>query len=309
MGSGVWTTTSFSNYTTATKGMSMDAFTTTSNMSAQEVYKSRKLSPVLNPYNVMRECHDSDEHPNTYPVILALDVTGSMGGASVKVAQKLNEIMTDIYADDSIRDVEFCIMGIGDTYCDRAPIQISQFESDIRIAQQLDEIYFEACGGGNSYESYTAAWYMGVNHCDLDCWKRGKKGLIITLGDENPNPVLEASTWRAGGGLAQVTGDKLQGDIETRDLLPQAKEKFNLYHISINDEETSYEWHNRGGQLDKKWIDLLGENNYKVANLNSLAKTIVQIVKDNNPNNNGFDINNCVVGIDLAHEENNEVIW
>lgn len=230
---------------------------------------------ILNPYQVIRECRDSDEHPNTLPVILALDVTGSMGQASVKVAQKLNEIMTDLYSNSDVPDIEFCIMGIGDLTYDKAPIQMSQFESDIRIAEQLDAIYFEGGGGGNSFESYTAAWYMGINHCKLDCWDRGQKGIIITLGDEKPNPYLPLA------GLKDVIGDTyLQGDIETTDLLNEAREKFNLYHISVNDSNSSYSRNNKDDKLDIAWKDLLGDGNYYIANLDNLASTIVNIIRE-----------------------------
>lgn len=276
MGGGSWTSSAYNAYTTTTRGVSADTFAT-SNYTVQEVYKSRRISPLLDPKNVMRQCLDSEEHPNTFPVILALDVTGSMGDASMKVAQKLNEIMTDIYEDGSIKDIEFCVMGIGDLAYDNAPIQISQFESDIRIAEQLDALYFEAGGGGNKYESYTAAWYMGVRHCDLDCWKRGKKGLIITMGDELPNPYLYKN------GLVDVTGDKVQDSIETKDLIDEVKEKYNIYHISVRDYSSSYDWNNRDGILDKAWKDLL-DDHYSVATLNNLAKTITEIIKSNADN-------------------------
>ena len=278
MGSGSWTSRSFADYTTTTKGMAVADFIDTS-FSAQELYKARRLSAVLDPKNVMRECRDSEEHPNTLPVILALDVTGSMGGSAVKVAQKLNDIMTELYNDPNVQDIEFYIMGIGDLYCDDAPIQISQFESDIRIAEQLDELYFEGGGGGNSYESYTAAWYMGVNHCDLDCWKRGQKGIIITMGDELPNPYLPKNGRYCG--LAEATGDKLQDDVLTEDLYKQVTEKFDVYHISIDDKESSYSWNNRRDNLDEHWTELIGDH-YSVANLDNLATRIVEIVTKRN---------------------------
>lgn len=278
MGGGTWTIANFANYVTTSKGMSMDDFTTNT-MSVQKMYTARNLSSVLNPKNVMRECCDSDEHPNTLPVILALDVTGSMGSASVAVAQKLNEIMTSLYADNDVPDIEFCVMGIGDLACDEAPIQMSQFESDVRIAEQLDALYFEGGGGGNSYESYTAAWYMGVNHCKLDCWDRGQKGIIITLGDELPNPYLPIDSY--SGGLKTVTGDTyLQGNVETKDLLEEALQKFDLYHISVNDTHSSYTWNNNRHNLDKAWTDLLGAEHYTVATLDNLANTIVTIIKN-----------------------------
>lgn len=272
MGSGFWDDAKYSVYTSTTYGMSAKDFSA-SNHSVQEIYKSRGLANELNPYKVMRECRDSDEHPETYPVILALDVTGSMGGASVKVAKKLNEIMTELYADPSIKDIEFCIMGIGDLAYDDAPIQISQFESDIRIAEQLDKIYFEGGGGGNNYESYSAAWYMGLYHCDLDCWKRNQKGLIITLGDELSNPHLPYE-------LGRVTGDNCQAAVETSKLLPEVLKKFNVYHVSVDDKESSYQFHREHWDLDEDWEKLLGKEHYKVATLNNLSNIIINIIKE-----------------------------
>ncbi len=277
MGTGSWTSKGFADYTISTKCVaSIDDFVNCSNVSTQDVFKVNTLSDSLNPYKIMRECRDSDEHPNTLPVILALDVTGSMGSSAVAVAKQLGKIMESIYSDKTVSDVEFCMMAIGDLAYDAAPIQMGQFESDIRIAEQLDAIYFEGHGGGNNYESYTAAWYMGLNHCDLDCWKRGRKGIIITLGDELPNPYLPKSG--RSSGLAFETGDKLQGDVETTELLPQVREKFDVYHISVNDSNSSYEYNNRTGKVDAQWRELLGENNYFVCGLNDLGKTISNIV-------------------------------
>lgn len=289
MGGGSWSSNAFDTYTRATKiGYTASTYATTDNLSVQEIFKQTTIHKDLDPKNVMRECCDSEEHPNTFPVILALDVTGSMGQAAVKTAQKLNEIMTDLYADKSLPDIEFCVMGIGDLCCDRFPIQISQFESDIRIAEQLDQIYFEFGGGGNSYESYTAAWYMGINHCVLDCWKRGKKGLIITIGDELPNPYLPKNSINCNG-LEGVTGDKLQCDIETKELLEQTLEKFNIYHLSIDDSSSSYQYYKRRN-IDEEWKNLL-KDNYYVCTLNDLAKTITNIIIKNSQTTNDININ------------------
>ena len=187
MGGGAWTTQDFVSYSHRTcKAVNRDG-TLLSSYKAQDLFKSRHIQPELNPYKVIRQCCDTDEHPNTIPVILALDVTGSMGSAAAEVAKKLNEVMTNLY--DKVSDVEFLIMGIGDLAYDDAPIQASQFESDVRIAEQLDKIYFEGGGGGNGFESYTAAWYFGLKHADLDCWKRGKKGIIITIYGINTIPT------------------------------------------------------------------------------------------------------------------------
>jgi hypothetical protein len=224
---------------------------------------------MLNPKNVMRECCDSEEHPNTLPVILALDVTGSMGNAATKTAQTLNDIMTHLYEAEMDEDIEFCIMGIGDLAYDRSPIQISQFESDIRIAENLDKIYFENGGGGNWYESYTAAWYMGLKHCKLDCWKRGKKGLIITMGDEPINPYLPKDP------LCESTGDTLQDKIETKDLYKEAIKKFDLVHFCIK----SGNYPDQDEQKES-FEKVIGSQNVYVSDVGSLHKKIIKVIQD-----------------------------
>ena len=290
MGGGTWTRDKFAAYSTSI-GRSVDSKGAISgNYRAQEMFKQRRIAPELDPKNVIRECCDSEEHPNTKPVILALDVTGSMGGASVKVAKELNVIMTELYG--KVKDVEFLIMGIGDLAYDSAPIQASQFESDIRIAEQLDKIYFEAGGGGNSYESYTAAWYFGLRHCKLDCWERGKKGIIITLGDEPLNPYLPQNA------LSEATGDKLQGDLETVDLYKQVIEKYEVYHLAVDDVETSYRWHER--VIKDTFGKYLDENHLKIVNMDNLASTIVEIVANSEKN--------AVVGT-MHTDENGAISW
>lgn len=277
MGGGTWTANAFNTYsksvgrkTTTVDGISYlaDGYT------AQDLYKSSRLQPELNPHGVIRECCDSEEHPNTIPVILALDVTGSMGGGAVAVAQKLNEVMTKLY--DTVTDVEFLVMGIGDLAYDRAPIQASQFESDIRIAEQLDKIYFEGGGGGNGFESYTGAWYFGLRHTKLDCWNRGKKGIIITMGDEPLNPYLPKDR------LTQVCGDNLQGDVETSDLYKEVTEKYDVYHLAVDDRSTSYNYYER--DIKATYPKYLDDKHFKVVTLDNIAQTIVDIVTASSQN-------------------------
>lgn len=225
MGYGYWTRENFANYSAA-RGRAVDAKgNLDSRLTDQQLFAQKVLHPRLNPLNVIRECCDSKDHPESIPVILALDVTGSMGAASAEVAKKMNEVMTALY--EKIQDVEFLVMGIGDLSYDRAPVQISQFEADIRIAEQLDLVYMEHGGGGNAFESYTAAWYMGARHTRLDCWKRGEKGLLITMGDEPLNPYLPAQA------LARVTGDPVQGDVDTAEMYREVREKYEVFHMHV----------------------------------------------------------------------------
>ena len=265
MGCGTWTTSSYLNYSTSKGRTVTDKGVLAGNYSAQDLYTFKRLQKELNPLNAMRECCDTEEHPNTTPVILALDVTGSMGDAAVQIAKKLNVVMTELY--EKVSDVEFLIMGIGDLAYDDAPIQASQFESDIRIAEQLDKVYFEFGGGGNSFESYSAAWYFGLYHTKLDCWKRNKKGLIITIGDELLNPYLPV------GSLTVTTGDNLQTDVQTQKLFDAASQKFDIYHLNVKhgmwvDSETN----------ENSFKKIIGEQCVKTVDVDSIADAIINIV-------------------------------
>lgn len=299
MGGGSWSTSDFVSYS-STRGRSVDLSTgsVTGSYSNQEMYKSTSLVKALNPYKVTRECRDTEEHPNTIPVILALDVTGSLGDASVEIAKKLNTIMTKLY--ESVTDIEFMIMGIGDLYCDRYPIQASQFESDIRIAEQMEQIYFEFGGGGNDSESYTASWYFGLYHTDLDCWKRGKKGLIITIGDELLNPFLQKEP------LIKCTGDDIfQFNLETQDLYNDAKEKFDIFHIHVD--------HGRQRAFNTvapSWTKVIGDHLIQ-ANLDNIADKIMDIILSTTQTavETSFDITNDIPVSKVNTNENGEIVW
>ena len=275
MGCGTWTSGSFTSYSTSMgRSVSLDG-SLRDTYSNQDMFKAKTIDSALNPKNVIRECCDTEEHPNTIPVILALDVTGSMGNAAVEVAKKLNVIMTKLY--EKVTDVEFLIMGIGDLACDRNPIQASQFESDIRIAEQLDKIYFEFGGGGNNYESYTAAWYFGSRHTKLDCLNRGRKGIIITMGDEQLNPYLPIKGRCSG--LIEAMGDNLQADIETKELYTEASEKFNIYHLDV---KHSCRWDEE--EIERSFKKYLDDTHFRRVTMDSIANEIVDIIVNESEN-------------------------
>ncbi len=270
MGYGAWTSNA---YTSTIRGMGFTSAKDVQTANVQEVYRENHLHPMLNPYKVRRDCRDTAEHPETIPVILALDVTGSMGNAATTCAGKLDEIMTELYGN--VKDVEFMMMGIGDLDCDEAPIQASQFESDVRILDQTTKIYFEGGGGGNGFESYTAAWYFGLHNTDLDCWKRGKKGIIITMGDEPLNPYLP------GRELADTLGCPAE-DVDTKALYDAVTEKFDVYHIAITN-ESSYDWHKKG--IERTWRPLLG-NHFITGTSDQLPQIIGAIIADHEESSN-----------------------
>lgn len=239
-------------------------------------YSQTSLHSELDPKSRVRECCNTEEHPNTMPVILALDVTGSMGSACDECAASVANLMKDLY--EKFEDVEVCVMGVGDLECDDSPLQVSQFESDVRVAKQMQEIYLEKGGGGNSYESYTAPWYFGLYHTRLDCFdKQGRKGVIITMGDEPLNPALNKRDVEhfLGVGLEE------QVELKTNKLYKEASKKFDIYHISVEDDRTNYNSDRSSyeDQVDKSFKDVIGDDHYLVSSVNGLQKNIVKCIE------------------------------
>lgn len=292
MGHGSFTSASYASYSTSL-GKSFDSATL--RVAGQE-FKAVRIDEALNPkkFNI-RECANSEEHPNTIPVILALDVTGSMGSACRETAEALGVIITDLYK--KFNDIEFCVMGIGDLAYDNAPIQMSQFESDVRIAEALDKIYMEHGGGGNQFESYTAAWYMGLKRTKLDCFdKQGRKGIIITMGDEPLNPYLPVDE------LNESANSKEQADVETPALYKEATKKFDIYHIAVDNPATSYRHYKE--DIDETFGKLLG-NRLKVSTINNLSNTIVECIADSIESAGGT----VEEPVKVLLNENGEIQW
>lgn len=290
MGAGTFTKKSFATYSMSL-GRTYD--TTTSYVSGQS-FEAKRIDESMDPKNfTVRECVNTEEHPNTIPVILALDVTGSMGKACSETAAAIGKIVMSLF--ERFKDVEFCIMGIGDLAYDMAPIQMSQFESDVRIAEAIDKVFMEHGGGGNAYESYTAAWYMGLHHTKLDCFDlQGRKGVIITMGDEPLNPYLPKS------GLGISLNENCQADIETNALYEEASKKFDIFHIAIDDKDCMYHYYKDA--IESSWGSLLGDR-YKVSTINGLSAAIEECVAES--------ASACLNGTAQGQvlNENGEISW
>lgn len=241
MGCGTWSSKSWDSYKRTNN--------ITDSSTVQTLYKSHNIQDELNPYGVkMRESCDSDEHPISNAVIIGLDVTGSMGYLAEEIAKNsLNKLINEIYDNESIEDPQIMIAAIGDAYSDEAPLQVSQFESDIRIAEQLQKIYFEAGGGGNGGESYSLLYYFAARHTSIDCFnKRKKKGVLFTIGDENCHDLIKRNQ------VERIFGDRIESDIDFHQIYDEASQMYDIYHIIIGDDRSFY-------QSKEHWRERIGE--------------------------------------------------
>ena len=264
MGYGTFTSDSWSSYTTS-RGY-------TASSTAKDLYKSTTVKKEFEPVGITyRESCDSEEHPNSTPIILGLDVTGSMNRVLETISKKLNVLITEIYEREPVQDPQVMIMAFGDVECDSHPLQVSQFESDIRIAEQLNDIYFERGGGGNDGESYTLPWYFAARHTKIDSFeKRGKKGFLFTIGDE---PYLTNISAEA---IKEFVGDDIQSSLSAEELLAEVSRQYEVYHLMI-EEGSGMRWGK--DEVVDKWTKLLGQRAILVSDCTKIPEIIVSILE------------------------------
>ncbi|HXC04404.1 MAG TPA: hypothetical protein VNZ86_06595 [Bacteroidia bacterium] len=261
MGAGTFDPTTYRTFTDSVRHKHVD-----------EIYSSR-LNKNLDPLHIkVRESRDSASNPQSTPVIIALDVTGSMGMiASVIAKEGLGTLFTSILDRKPISDPHVMFMGVGDANCDSAPLQVSQFEADKRIIEQLTQIYLEGGGGGNNFESYNFPWYFASEHTVHDSYeKRAKRGYLFTVGDEeSPKSLTKAQ-------IKRFIGDDIQEDISPLVSLEAAQRYYDVFHVVIKEGDHA---RSHFSQVMESWNTLLGQHTIPLADHTKLAETIVSAIE------------------------------
>ncbi|MBF4486116.1 hypothetical protein [Flavobacterium sp. CSZ] len=240
--------------------------------SAGEIFTQNSLRMAhesMNPNGItFREARDSEVHPNTVPIILGLDVTGSMGHIPHELIKDgLPKLMGGII-QGGVPDPALLFVGIGDHECDRYPLQVGQFESgDEELDMWLTRTYIEGGGGGNAGESYLLAWYFAAFHTKTDAFeKRGQKGLLFTVGDEPNLETLPASAIKEIMGQGQQTYTHLE-------LLKEAQKRYEVYHISVLHSDQAV-------RANVAWKELLGQNCLSIEDHKEIPNVIKKIICD-----------------------------
>jgi hypothetical protein len=241
----------------------------------EEIFASHGMNPALNPYGVNRESRDSLVNPNSTAVILGLDVTASMGViADVMAREGLGILVEEIRKRKPVSDPHIMACGIGDSWHDNSPFQATQFEADVRIHEQLKLIWLEKGGGGNSHEGYHLPWYFAAQHTQIDCFeKRGKKGYLFTVGDEQPPPELLAKH------AQEIFGDSLQRDLTAQELLTMVSRMYHVFHVVV--EEGNHVRYHGIDSVMNAWTPLLGQRVLRLKDHTKLAEVVVSAIEVN----------------------------
>lgn len=216
----------------------------------------------------IRESRDNDEHPTSTPVAVFFDETGSMGMTPRVLQTKLTELFGLLLRKGYIEHPQIMMGAYGDAECDRVPLQASQFESDNRIDDALDNLFLEGNGGGNGGESQALTWYFTAYHTATDAWeKRQKKGYAFFIGDEWTHEPTAAQ-------VRQYVGDgEPLGSLKREDLAKALLEKWEAYVFVIDNASA------RMQDSVNKYTEIFGKDRVLVVESEeAIAETIAMMI-------------------------------
>ena len=119
------------------------------------------------------------------------------------------------------------------------------------------------------------------------------------MGDEPLNPYLPRLE------LNEVLGSKAQANVETKDLYKEVLDKFDVYHLAINDSDSSYGWYRK--YIENTWGELLGDN-YKAVTLNELPQAIVACITNSKDSEMPIDNSWLETPVETKEEKTDNVI-
>lgn len=204
---------------------------------SNRAFNEHSLHMDLNPFKRDIRC----EHKN--PIVVAVDVTGSMGNWTKIIYDKLPMFWGEMDKNKYLPDPSICIVAVGDAYSDDAPLQVCDFAQGQAIDDQIAKIYLEGKGGAQNCESYELAAHYFIEHCDISM---AELPFFFLLEDESVYPKLKRKQ------VEEVIGESLQSDIPSEKIFQKISGKFNFFVLHK-------EYGGDDSTVCKRWESLIGE--------------------------------------------------
>lgn len=200
------------------------------------VFHRNDCDPAMNPHGVeARESRDSPDHPESLPIVFALDVSGSMEQIPTELATETLPTFME-HALKVVPDPQILMLAFGNAYADNSALQVGQFESSAELIDRwLAAIHLES-GGGGLGESYGLAIWWAAHKTATDAWeKRKKKGYVFMTGDEVPFVSVDRDH------IEGLIGDVLETNVPIRQAVVELQERYHLFFLIPDAERAARE--------------------------------------------------------------------
>lgn len=186
------------------------------------------------------------------PVVIAVDVTGSMRTYPKMIFEKLcilyNE--TVYFLPDKFKDafeISFC--AVGDAYSDNYPIQVTDFATKSDLDKNIADLFPEGGGGGQARESYELMAYYYAYRCQMPNAGKRPRPMFFFIGDEGFYNRVNR------GQIMQYIGDPPETDLIATEVFTELKKKFDVYMLRI-----PYQDEGNEAEIHAQWQGALGKD-------------------------------------------------
>jgi hypothetical protein len=237
-------------------------------------YTAKSLDGKYDPKIIkIRESAKSVLNPHPTPLIVGLDVSGSMGRVVEAMRKGLGTLFEEIIKRHPVSDPHVLAMAIGDMDYDSAPVQATQFESDpVVIGPQIEELYLERGGGNNCHESYLGPLYFVLMRTTCDAFKEdpARKGYLFTVGDEETQDILSKRQ------IEKFFGDQPKKDYTAQELIEAVSRNWHYFHVIVEEGSHASLYPRK---VRDSWTNLLGQRVLPLADHTKLAEVIVSAIE------------------------------
>lgn len=190
---------------------------------------------------------------STVPMVVLIDVTGSMGEWPKTIFSKLPYFEHEAQEYFETKDIAISWGAIGDAHTpDKYPLQVREFSKGVDLKTRLEELVIEGGGGGQEKENYELGALYYARNVSMP---NAISPLLIIIGDEEPYDYVDQDFAKE---FAYIT---LEKRLTTKQIFEELKRRYSVYLIRkpYNDGGE-----NKMSDTDKRmyrhWADLLGED-------------------------------------------------
>ncbi|MBC8335751.1 MAG: hypothetical protein ISR59_04415 [Anaerolineales bacterium] len=196
--------------------------------------KSRPNEKIIDP-------HKSIKSTSKNPLIIAVDVTGSMSSWPYEIFDRLPLLYNTL--SQYREDLEISFVAIGDAAVDTWPLQVTDFANGFDLEQLLGSLYGEG-GGGDAPESYGLFAHWVNTHVEIP--NAEEPPFLIVFGDIHMHEKVSKKF------VHQYLGDRVQTDVDSFKAWEKVTQNWNTWFLRRPTGR-------RGDQVDQQWAKAIGE--------------------------------------------------